>query len=137
MLTHESMRYKIYWKEKETHILNFKTADLHWEHHFFLYEQFIPLNTNIRLYFLLMTRSICHDVIATHRCGLTNVKKPKLGNKILSKEMNRWIVFRIKIVSLITHNDNAWPTFPIRNKFDDMNKEFVFYVLLINETLCS
>ena len=25
---------KVYWKEKETHILNFWTSDLYWEHYF-------------------------------------------------------------------------------------------------------
>ena len=26
--------FQLYWKEKETHILNFKTEDLYWEHYF-------------------------------------------------------------------------------------------------------
>ena len=37
----------LYWKEKETHILNFLTSDLYWEHYLSLYQQFIPININI------------------------------------------------------------------------------------------
>ena len=36
---------KLYLKEKERHISNFKAADLYWGHNFSYYQQFIPLNT--------------------------------------------------------------------------------------------
>ena len=45
--------------------------------------------------------------------------------------------YRLKDVSLITINDNSWPTFQLATDFDDINKEFVLYALLVNETLFS
>ena len=51
--------------------------------------------------------------------------------------MNRWIIFRFKVVSYLTNDDNSWPTFRIATDFDDMNKELFFYGLLISETLFS
>ena len=36
----------IYWKEKETHIVNFLTSDLYWKHYFSQFQPFIPINTN-------------------------------------------------------------------------------------------
>ena len=32
--------------------------------------------------------------------------------QITFEVMNRWIIIRLKDVSLITNNDNSWPTFP-------------------------
>ena len=31
--------------------------------------------------------------------------------------MNRWVSFRLKVVSFITNNNNSWPTFPNCNRF--------------------
>ena len=45
------------------------------------------------------------------------VNVPELENKSLSKKIDRWIIFRLKVVSLITNNDNSWSTFPIYNRF--------------------
>ena len=41
--------------------------------------------------------------------------------------MDRWIIFRIKVVSFITNKDNSWLTFPSATDFNDMNKEFFSY----------
>ena len=49
--------------------------------------------------------------------------------------MNRWVSFRLKVLSLITNNDNSWQHSQIATEFDDMNKEFFFYGLCMNETL--
>ena len=38
--------YKLYWKEKETHILTFQTSDLLYEQILSRYQQFIPTNTD-------------------------------------------------------------------------------------------
>ena len=35
------------------------------------------------------------------------VKEPELENETLSKVMNRWVSFRLKVVSQITNNDNS------------------------------
>ena len=44
-------------------------------------------------------------------------RKPELENKSFSKKMDRWIIFRLQVVILITNNDNSWSTFPICNSF--------------------
>ena len=44
-------------------------------------------------------------------------RKPEFENKSLSKKMDRWIIFRLMIVSLLTNNDNSWSTFPIYDRF--------------------
>ena len=53
------------------------------------------------------------------RIGVTDYawRKPKRENKPLSKKMDHWIIFRLKVVSLITNNDNPWSKSPIWNRF--------------------
>ena len=79
-----------------------------------------------------MARSICKDVQA--RIDFT-WREPELENEYLSKLMNRWIRFRLEVVSLITNDENQYSR--VATDFDDMNKEFFFYGLFINVTLLS
>ena len=51
--------------------------------------------------------------------------------------MNRWVSFRLKVVSFITNNDNFDQHSRIATDFDDMNKEWFLYGLFIIETLLS
>ena len=44
-------------------------------------------------------------------------RKPDLENEWPLKVMNRWVSFRLNVVSLITNNDNSWPIFPNCNRF--------------------
>ena len=44
-------------------------------------------------------------------------RKPELENKSFSKKMDRWIIICLKVVSLLTNNDNSWSTYPICNRF--------------------
>ena len=39
-------------------------------------------------------------------------RQAELENKSLSKEMDIWIIFRLKVVSFITNSDSSWQTFP-------------------------
>ena len=45
------------------------------------------------------------------------VKGTRARKKSLSKKMDRWIIFRLNVVSLITNNDNSWSMFPVCNRF--------------------
>ena len=45
------------------------------------------------------------------------VKETRAKKTSLSKKMDGWIIFRLKVVSLITNNDNSWSTFPVCNRF--------------------
>ena len=55
----------------------------------------------------------CH----VYACTEYTWRKKELKNKSQSKKIDRWIIFRLKSVSLLTNNDNSWPTFPICNRF--------------------
>ena len=55
----------------------------------------------------------CHVQVCTDYTWM----KPELENEWLSKVMSRWVSFRLNVVSLITNNDNSWPTFPNCNRF--------------------
>ena len=45
------------------------------------------------------------------------VKDTRPWKKSLSKKMDRWIIFRLKIISVLTNNDSSWSTFPIGHRF--------------------
>ena len=60
-------------------------------------------------------------------------RKPELENKSLSKKMDRWIIFRLKVVSLITNDDNSWLTFPVCKRFRCHEWKFLF--LRLNDSL--
>ena len=70
------------------------------------------------LYFLLMMHFTCNDVIAKYRHAPT-IREGNQNSKTkkLSKKMDRWIIFCLKVVSLITNNDNSWSLFPVCNRF--------------------
>ena len=40
--------------------------------------------------------------------------------------MNRWVTFRLKVVSLITNYDNSWPTLPNCNRFRWYEQRILF-----------
>ena len=127
----------LYWKKTETHILTFQTSDLLYEQILSLYQQFIPADTDD--YFSTNFFNFCWwriplaitslPPIGVHR--LYTRRKPELENKSLLKKMDRWIIFRLKIVSLFTNNDKSWSTFPICNRF--LWNEYKILFLRLND----
>ena len=55
--TDRRQKYILYWKEKETHILNFKRSDLYWEHHISSYQRFIPI---LKIKYLNSSTNFCN-----------------------------------------------------------------------------
>ena len=45
--------------------------------------------------------------------------------------MNRWVSFRLQVVSFITNNDNVWPIFPNCNRFRLYELRMFFYGLFL------
>ena len=80
-----------------------------------MYQQFIPINTNTKI---IIFRNFCwwrvlFAVTSLPRKGVHWLYKKETWarKQSLSRVINRWIIFRLKVVSFITNNDNSWPTF--------------------------